>query len=132
MERAFVDTSAWFAYVNRKDPDHRPVRDAIRKHAGRLVTSTYVFDEIVTLCRYRLDHKAAVRVGGVLLDASSVDLVRVTLDDELAAWALFEDRADREYSFTDCTSFVLMRRLNLTTAVAADDDFLQEGFTVLP
>ena len=132
MERAFIDTSGWFAYINRKDPDHRAVRDAVRKHDGRLVTSTYVFDEIVTLCRYRMDHKSAVRVGRVLLDASSVDLVRITLDDELAAWELFEERADKEYSFTDCTSFVLMRRLNLTTAIAADDDFQQEGFTVLP
>lgn len=132
MERAFVDTSGWFAYVNRKDPDHRAVRDAIREHEGRLVTSTYVFDEIVTLCRYRLDHKLAVRVGGVLLDAGAVDLVRITLDDEATAWDLFEDRADKEYSFTDCTSFVLMRRLKLTTAIAVDDDFAAEGFVVLP
>jgi uncharacterized protein len=132
VQRAFVDTSGWFAYINRKDPDHPAVRDAIRKLDGRLVTSTYVFDEVVTLCRYRLDHKTAVRVGGVLRDARVVDLVRITGEDELAAWDLFENRADKEYSFTDCTSFVLMRRLNLTTAIAADDDFETEGFSVLP
>ena len=27
MERLFVDTSAWFAYANRKDPDHAAVRE---------------------------------------------------------------------------------------------------------
>gem|GEM_PF-6582840 len=26
MERLFVDTSAWFAYVNKSDPDHEKVR----------------------------------------------------------------------------------------------------------
>ena len=55
---------------------------------GRLVTSTYVFDEIVTLCRYRLGHEPAVRVGRVLVDPDIVDLVRITGDDEHAAWAL--------------------------------------------
>jgi predicted nucleic acid-binding protein len=58
--------------------------------------------------------------------------VRITSDDELAAWELFDARADKEYSFTDCTSFVLMRRLGISTALAADDDFVQEGFEVVP
>jgi predicted nucleic acid-binding protein len=132
MERVFVDTSAWFAYVNRPDPDHKPVREAIRAHDGRLVTSSYVFDEVVTLCRYRLDHRSAVRAGNVLREPDSVDLIRITGEDEQAAWELFETRRDQEYSFTDCTSFVLMRRLGITVAIAADDDFEHEGFHVLP
>jgi len=33
---------------------------------------------------------------------------------------------------TDCTSFVVMRRLGLTVAVAVDDDFRQEGLRTLP
>lgn len=132
MQRVFVDTSAWFAYVDRRDPDHRAVRTAIRAHEGRLVSSTYVLDEVVTLCRYRLGHEPAIRVGRVLLDPAAVDLVRITGEDEHAAWQLFEARADKEYSFTDCTSFVLMRRLGVSIALAADDDFAQEGFQVMP
>jgi predicted nucleic acid-binding protein len=132
VERVFVDTSAWFAYVNRPDPDHRAVREAIRAHDGRLVTSSYIFDEVVTLCRYRLDHRAAVRAGNVLRDPESVDLIGITVEDEQAAWELFETRRDQEYSFTDCTSFVLMRRLGITVAIAVDDDFEHEGFRVLP
>ena len=132
MERVFVDTSGWFAYANRRDPDHKAIRDAIREHDGRLVTSNYVLDEIVTLARYRLGHAPATKIGRVLLDPEAVDLVRITVEDELAAWKLFEDRADQEYSFTDCTSFALMRRLGMTTAIAADDDFAHEGFHTLP
>jgi hypothetical protein len=128
----FVDTSAWFAYVNRGDRHHEAVRELLDRHAGRLVTSNYVFDESVTLCRRRLGHAAATRLGEALLDLSLVDLVRVSHADEATAWRLFCQRPDREYSFTDCLSFTLMRRLRLTRAAALDDDFAAEGFTVAP
>ncbi|NUQ08769.1 MAG: hypothetical protein HUU24_06880 [Phycisphaerae bacterium] len=71
-------------------------------------------------------------MGDTLLSADVVDLVRVTEMDERAAWSLFLARADKSYSFTDCTSFVIMRRLNLETVVSLDDDFRQEGYETLP
>jgi uncharacterized protein len=132
MKRAFVDTSAWFAYVNRADPDHSAVRRVLREHEGRLISSNVVFDEVVTLCRYRLGHGIARKIGSVLLDPTVADVVRVTADDEHAAWELFNARGDQEYSFTDCTSFALMRRLKVDTAVAVDHDFETEGFITLP
>ena len=68
----------------------------------------------------------------MLSDSDSVDLVRVTIADEHAAWDLFRARPDQTYSFTDCTSFVLMRRLGLDAALALDADFRTEGFRVVP
>jgi predicted nucleic acid-binding protein len=65
-------------------------------------------------------------------DESHVDLVRVRPSDEEDAWRLFKDRSDRSYSFTDCTSFVVMRRLGLPHATALDEDFRREGFEVVP
>lgn len=132
MRRLFVDTGAWFAYANRKDPDYAAVRETLDGFGGRLVTSNYVFDETVSLCRYRLGHAAASAVGSVLFDPDIVDLIRLTADDERAAWDLFRERADQRYSFTDCTSFVLMQRLGLTDVLALDKDFLIEGFQLLP
>lgn len=132
MERLFIDTSAWFAFANRKDPDHVAVRAVLNGFQGRLTTSNFIFDETVSLCRYRLGYPAAERVGSVLLDANSVDLIRLTPEDEQAAWTLFRNRSDQRYSFTDCTSFSLMRRLGITNAVALDEDFRTEGFEVAP
>lgn len=132
MKRYFVDTSAWFAFVDRRDGDHAAIRQVLLDLDGRLITTNFVFDEIVTLCRYRLSHAIAVEVGNVLLAPKIVDLVRVTADDERAAWKLFMKREDKEYSFTDCTSFALMRRLGVDTAVALDEDFAREGFATLP
>ena len=132
MERTFVDTSAWLSFANRKDAHHRRVKRALRELGGRLVTSNFVFDETTTLCRSRLGHAFALLVGDTLRDADTVDLVRVTADDESRAWALFAERGDKRYSFTDCTSFVLMRRLGIRQAGSLDADFAREGFGVLP
>jgi len=132
MKRLFVDTSAWFAYINRKDRDHAPVSRALQSFSGRLVTSNFVFDETVSLCLYRMGHCVARTAGNVLMDPQAVDLIRLTANDEHTAWQLFCARGDQRFSFTDCTSFVLMRRLGLHTAAALDEDFRVEGFGVVP
>ena len=132
MLRLFVDTSAWFAFANRDDPDHKSVAALLGKPRGRLITSNFIFDETVTLCLYRLGHSVAEKVGRVLLDSARADLLRIKPEDENAAWELFCKRSDQTYSFTDCTSFVIMRRLGITTAAALDDDFSSEGFESLP
>ena len=106
-----------------------PVLEAFR---GRLVTSNYVVDETVTICRCRLGFTAAAWLGERLTSGGGVDVVRVTPEDERAAWALFLQRADKADIFTDCTSFVLMRRLAIRQAAATDDDFRREGFAVSP
>ena len=132
MERVIVDTGAWYAYINAKDLDHFKVREFLDSFEGKLVTSSYIFDEIITLVLARLGHKKAVKVGQVLLNPKVVELVRVGAADEWSAWQLFQQRSDKMYSFTDCTSFVLMRRLKLTKALTLDEHFAQEGFEVVP
>ena len=49
-----------------------------------------------------------------------------------AAWQLFSERSDQRLSVTDCTSFAVMTRLKLGTAIALDQDFKAMGWTVLP
>jgi hypothetical protein len=132
MEQAFVDTGAWYAYINAKDPDYSKIKKFLESFSGRLVTSNYVFDEIITLVLARLGYQRAVKVGEVLLNPGVVELVRVRAGDERAAWQLFKERPDKTYSFTDCTSFVLMRRLDLATAITLDGHFGQENFEVVP
>jgi predicted nucleic acid-binding protein len=132
MERAFVDTSAWFAYANRQDPDHQRIRTVLQTFQGRLITSNFIFDETVTLCLYRLGYRVAATVGEVLRDPTVVAMIRITPDDEQNSWVLWLARPDKTYSFTDCTSFVVMQRLGLQSAIAVDTDFQREGFLLLP
>ena len=85
----------------------------------------------MTLCLYRLGYRVATTVGEVLLDPTVVDLLRLIPDDEHRTWALLLARPDKTYSYMDCTSFVLMRRLRLQQAIALDADFQREGFLLL-
>jgi hypothetical protein len=48
------------------------------------------------------------------------------------ARAVFFRHRDKDYSFTDCTSFVVMRELRLREALTTDRHFRQAGFQVLP
>jgi len=123
---------ARIAYTNRKDPGHKRVREAIRRFGRRLITSNFVFAETVTILRYSTRNEVAVAVGEKLLDPANVTLVRLSAEDEMAAWELMKAREDRKYSSVDCSSFVLMRRLALTKAVTLDGDFRIEGLDVLP
>ncbi len=54
----------------------------------------------------------------------------VALQPELcdAAIGLYTSRADKNWSLTDCLSFVIMERRALTEALTADHHFEQAGF----
>lgn len=129
---AFVDTSAWYAFLDASHPSHAAVCAAFEEHAAALTTTDYILDELVTLVRHRAGHGAALRAGTLLLDPGALRLEHIQPADASAAWELFSRRPDKEYSFTDCTSFVVMRRLGLTRALTLDADFRQESFEVLP
>lgn len=132
MRRVFVDTGAWFAFFVATDPDHDAVAGALTGWEGRLLTTDYVFDELVTLVRYRATHRDARRVGDALRAGSVTELIGLQRRDIDRAWERFTRNNDKRYSFTDCTSFAVMNRLGLDTAVAVDDHFRQAGFLVLP
>ena len=129
--KLFVDTSAWLALNDRSDQFHALAVEKLASiRAGRisLVTSDYVLDESVTIIRLRASHAAAVIFGQSILGSSVIDLIPVGSDDRLAAWEIFKKYADQDFSFTDCTSFALMRKLRLKTAFTFDGHFSLIGF----
>src|SRR2546423_11871300 len=97
-----------------------------------LVTTSYVFDEVVTFLNSRRQHDKAVRVGNNLRNAANIELVQVDEPLFYEAWSYFGQNADKTYSLTDCVSFVLMKRLGIAEALTFDKHFLQAGFTKLP
>lgn len=132
MKRVFVDTGAWYALVDAKDPDHRAVAACLAQYRGRLATSNFVFDETVTLLRYRLDYRAARTFGAALLAGGLGPIFRLTPADEAGAWEIFTRYRDKRFSFTDCTSFALIKRLGIDSVVAIDEDFRAFGIPCLP
>lgn len=132
MKRVLVDTGAWYALTDRKDPDHGRVAQCLEQAAGRLVTTNFIFDEAVTLLRYRLGYRAARTFGEQLLSGQIATLVPVNRVDESRAWSIFTRYRDKSFSYTDCTSFAVMERLKLDCAAAIDDDFRAYGVPCVP
>jgi len=97
-----------------------------------LVTTSYVFDEIVTYFNSRGYHPKAVEVGNRLLASPAVEFVQVDEGLFRAGWHYFQQHHDKDYSLTDCISFVVMKRLKIEVAFAFDQHFVQAGFKKVP
>ncbi|MEQ8189459.1 MAG: PIN domain-containing protein [Candidatus Eremiobacterota bacterium] len=131
IERVFFDTGAIYAYMNIKDHNHNKIKSFIDGIKGKLVITNYIFDEIITLIMSRTGHKIAVKAGNLLLNSSQIYQYWINQNDEKDGWKLFLDRDDKEYSFTDCISFVVMRKLNIKKCLTTDKHFRQEGFEII-
>lgn len=132
-ERVFIDTSAFYALVDRDDAHHVEATGGHRKltsRAGRYesATSDYVLAETLTLVRMRRGHSIAVELGSRIRENALVSVLPITPELWEAAWDVFVKYADQHYSFTDCTSFVLMKAWKASQAFAYDDDFQTFGF----
>jgi uncharacterized protein len=136
--RLFVDTSALVAIEDLDDTNHKKAvgfRVQVREGGTpfrRLYTSNYVIDETLTLLRYHCGHSVAVTFRKTIETSKLVEVLWVTEALERAAWSIFEKRPDKEYSFTDCTSFALMDSEAIRNAFAFDDHFSQQGYNVVP
>ena len=134
MSQIFCDTWAWYALVDAGDADHETARqtnERLLDEGHTFVTTNFVLDETITLIRYHLHHAAAVRFWHMLqllIASGLVELVRVSQEHEKAAWEIFERYQDQAFSYTDCTSFAVMRDLGLTHAFTADHHFATAGF----
>lgn len=131
MKTVFLDTGYVIALELSSDQNHFAASKHWRsnlKSLPPLVTTSYVFDEIVTFFNNRGHHEKAVDVGNRLLNSPSVRLVHV--DEVLfhSGWDYFQKHKDKAYSLTDCISFAVMNELGIKQAFAFDRHFVQAGF----
>ncbi|HAN76222.1 MAG TPA: nucleic acid-binding protein [Planktothrix sp. UBA8402] len=131
----FLDTSYILALEIKNEDAHQQVLQNwtnLAKSKPFLVTTTYIFDEIVTFFNSRNLHYKAVEVGNRLLESPDIELIEVdrTLFNE--GWQFFQKYKDKSYSLTDCLSFIVMQEREIVTALTLDHHFLQAGFQILP
>lgn len=135
MNAVFVDTSGWMACADGADPAHDrccAARDGALESGQLLVTTDFVVDETLTLLRLRLGLAPAETWWQQLDRSRRLRWERVDVDRFEKARQLFFQFRDKDFSFTDCTSFAVMRELRLTHALTTDRHFHQIGFQVLP
>ncbi|MHB1425808.1 MAG: type II toxin-antitoxin system VapC family toxin [Gemmataceae bacterium] len=91
------------------------------------MTTDYLIDETLTLLRVRREMARAAAFVEQLFGGRLATVYFLTENDIRASWAIFHDYADKEWSFTDCTSKVVIEKLGLTTAFSFDRHFRQFG-----
>lgn len=129
----FVDTGAWFAAFVPNDADHAAADAWLEANTEPLVTTDYIVDELLTLLKMRREYRRALDIGPRLLQGNIARLEWVQPADIQQAWTIFQQYQDKNWSFTDCISRVVMERLAIQTAFAFDDHFRQFGsVTVVP
>lgn len=135
MKKLFVDTSAWVAAADASEAFHHTVchaRDQWLAKGHILVTTNYVIDETLTLIRMRMGLHAAKNWWLQLSQSSRLLVEWIYQERSDKAIALFFKFKEQAFSFTDCTSFVVMDELKLKYALALDEHFRQKGFHMLP
>lgn len=135
MKGLFVDTAGWLACADIADPAHvkaAAARDTWLQEGGLLVTTDYVADETLTLIRVRLGLATAEEWWQLVDSSPRLRWEYVSLARSDKARAFFFRYRDKEFSFTDCTSFVIMRELKLQEVLTTDHHFTQAGFLTLP
>ncbi|MGH2842657.1 MAG: type II toxin-antitoxin system VapC family toxin [Solirubrobacteraceae bacterium] len=135
MNALFVDTAGWMACADAADPAHArscAARDAAIE-AGRIfVTTDFVVDETLTLIRFRVGLAAAGAWWHQIDGSPRLRWERIDGDRFEKARDLFFQYKDKDFSFTDCTSFIVMHDLRLRQALTTDRHFRQMGFRLLP
>lgn len=131
----FLDTGAFLARYMSHDQFHEQALafwDAIGKKRDLCFTSNFVLDETFTLLGRRPGYGFAAERASNIYGSRTLKILRSTQEDELKAIEFFEKYADQEVSFTDCISFVLMRREKIKRVFSFDNHFRLAGFILCP
>ena len=136
MNEAFVDTSGWASFFVRTEPHHAKAIELMtqwQQQNGRVVTTNYILSELAALFTspLRVPRSTILDCIQTICSRPWVEVVHIDPSLDEAAWKLFGDRLDKEWSLVDCASFVVMQQRGLTDALTADHHFEQAGFVRL-
>lgn len=129
-----MDTAGFLALWDASDEHHHlavRLQSALSRKHRRFLTTDYIVDETATLLLRRHSHTAAGDFVKTTLASATLRLEWIDSDRFHAAAELFCRRDDKQWSFTDCVSFALMRELRIQDSFTTDHHFAQAGFNPL-
>lgn len=130
----FGDASFFFGLAAKRDIAHAGATrafSALLRANRQIVTTDYVIDETITLAKARANPATALALLDRIESSSAIVIEFIGSARFQLAKSFFRKHADHGYSFTDCTSFVLMRELGITDALTTDRHFVEAGFKAL-
>jgi uncharacterized protein len=131
VKPVFADTSYYLAYLNPDDVHHSRAVELSRTLRRRVIVSEFVLLEVANA----LSRAAARGVFAALLRDLRSDpdttIVPASADLFQRGCQLHSRIRDKDWSLTDCTSFVVMTDAGLSEALTADHHFEQAGFLAM-
>ncbi len=129
--KLFLDTGAFIARAIMADAHHRSAVERwaeLAESGDRLFSSEHVLDETLTLLARRAGYPYSTQWGQRHLMTRRIRWLQTRSEDLHAALRLMQKFGDQSISFTDCVSFVLMRREGIARAFTYDRHFSLAGF----
>lgn len=130
----FVDSFAWIASINKSDNYHETTLKTIEtllKRGIKLITSNYVIIETINALSKTEFRKAVIEFVNKLEKSPSVQIIKITDEMYNNAWSFYQQRMDKDWGITDCTSFEVMKMFNIKKAFTNDKHFKQAGYSLL-
>ena len=131
MKTVFADSFYFFALANPNDPAHSRAVAFVKTFTGRMVTTGWVLTELADGWATPKQRKFFVPMfakfranPNARIEPCTDQLLQEGID-------LYHARPDKEWSLTDCISFVVMQREGITEALTGDKHFEQAGFVAL-
>lgn len=134
MTNIFIDTGAFVALLRQGDKDHQQAKEVLLKIEAqkiRTILTDYVIDETYTTLLSKEGYRLAMEFDRNLT-LGKWNIEKITEQRFVKAQEVFRRyNRDKEWSFTDCTSYVVMKELKIKTVFTFDRNFKQMGFKTL-
>jgi predicted nucleic acid-binding protein len=131
MTRTFADTFFFLALLDSREPRHADAAAASREPQLHLITTEWVLAEFGDAYCHPEDRADFVALYRALIRHPRVKIIPADTRLFQRGVDLFEQRPDKEWSLTDCLSFLVMRDENITQALTGDRHFEQAGFVAM-
>jgi predicted nucleic acid-binding protein len=131
MRPVFADTGFFLALINSRDQYHRSAVELNGRLSAPLITTEWVLLEFANAISASRSRERFKQILGRLRSEGDAKVIAAQPKLFDAGCQLYISRPDKEWSLTDCISFVVMERDGLTDALTADRHFEQAGFAAL-
>jgi uncharacterized protein len=131
VKAVFADAFYFVGLLNRSDQHHASVVDAARQLTGNLITTEWVLMELADALAESATRRLVAPFIRDLSEDPKARIVSVTAELFQRALRLYDERQDKGWTLTDCTSFLVMRDEDITDALTGDHHFEQAGFKAL-
>ena len=128
MKPSFADTSFYVALASPRDALHTKAVSLARDYHGPIVATEYVLIESGNFLSRTRDRSVFVELmRSLYADKETAILASIHERFDLGL-ARFCDRSDKDWSLTDCISFIAMEELGMSDALTSDFHLEQAGF----